>query len=487
DPIITGAGAVPMHLYEAIPFAQWSTGWPAGLTGSSGGLSTGTVAVHYSTTQYGGSGTTNVYGPTGDGAYMYHGYDPVALVGTDVINPNFYNITGLQSMGWDKIQTVHVDYINDKNAAEAALANGQVNFLDSNYQFNAQDVASLKSQGETVATVNDPSNGWQEMGVNLNNPVFGTGTATPLGQSNPSQAAFAARMVREAISYAIPRSYIVSQLLGGLGAVGITQVATSFTLAYPAGAAPDPYDLTAAKGFLAEAGYNTGVAPPQCTTCTVPTTSIGGVTVPGFILGNSFTQQGQFQVDPVLGAQSGGFAITLQQSTDSGATWTSVALGSTNAGGYFSFNYQPTVTGSVEYRVFFTGLPETVVSTDALGSAGLVESLVPPQATLKPLNVTDIQYSTPVTYNIGSLSDVFTALTNNINAGFANQTSSINTQLSSVNNQISSVNTNVNGLSGQISTLNSNLSTTTDIAYVAIAVAIILGIAAIALSRRKPA
>ena len=495
DPIITGVGAVPMHLYQTLPFTQWSTSWPAGLTSSAGGLSTGSKTVSYNTAQgcggpcTGGSGSATVYGPMGDGAYIYHGYDPTALVGTDVINPNYYNITGLQTLGWDKIQTVHVVYINGKDAAEAALANNQVNFLDSNYQFNAADVSSLESSGFTVVKVNDPSNGWQEMGLNLNNPVFGTGTATPLGQSNPSEAAYAARQVREALSYAIPRQYIVDQLLGGLGQVGIAQVAPSFTFAYPAGAAPDPYDLAQARVFLANAGYNTGVNPNECPTCTgIPGTTVGGVTVPGFILGNSFTLQGQFKVDPVLGATSDGFAVTLQQSTDGGTTWTSVALGSTNAGGAFSINYMPSgVTGNVEYRVFFTGLPQATVTTDALGSASAVESLVPPLATTRPLNVTDVAYGPTVTYNIGTLASVFTALTSNINAGFANQTTNVNTKLSQVGSQINDMNTNVNGLSGQISTLNSNLSTTTDIAYVAIAVAIILGIAAIALSRRKPA
>ncbi len=496
DPVLTGIGAVPMHLYQTVPFNEWSTSWPSGLVSSSGGLATTSVSVPYDTAQgcggpcTGGNGTApKVFGPMGDGAYIYHGYDPVGLVGTDVINPNYYNITGLQSLGWDKIQTVYLVYINGKDAAEAALSNGQVNFLDSNYQFNAADVSSLESSGFTVVKVNDPSNGWQEMGLNLNNPNFGTGTATPLGKSNPAEAAYAARMVREAISYAIPRQYIVNQLLGGLGEVGITQVATSFTFAYPAGAAPDPYSIKDALGFLALAGYKTGVNPNQCPTCqSIPSTTIGNVTVPGFILGNSFTLQGQFAVDPVLGATEGGFAVTLQQSTDNGASWTAVALGATNAGGYYSMNYMPIgVSGNVQYRVFFTGLPENLVMRDGLASASSVEALVPPLATQRPLNVTDTAYTQVVTYNIGTLASVFQALTTNINAGFTSQTNNVNSKFQAVGTQITGVSNDVSGLSGQISSLNSNVSNATNIAYVAIAVAIILGIAAIALSRRKPA
>ena len=231
DPVITGISATPMELYTQYAFSDWSTGVLSGFTGSSGGLSTGSYTYTWNTATYGGNGSYQAYGPVGDGAYIYHGYDPTGLVGTMVRNPSFWNATALQAVGWDKIQTVHIVYINGKDAAIAALGNGQVNFLDSNYNPNAADVASMQASKFTVVQVNDPSNGWQEMGLNLANPVFGTGTATPLGQSNPSRAAFAARMVRTAISYAIPRSYIVSQLLQGLGVIGITQVAPSITYA----------------------------------------------------------------------------------------------------------------------------------------------------------------------------------------------------------------------------------------------------------------
>ena len=482
DPVITATGAIPIHVYDNYAFSAWSTGVLAGLTSPSGGLSTSPYTYHYSTAVYGGNGTGEAWGPVGDGPYIYHGYDPVSLTGTMVRNPNYWNASALQSNGWDKIQTVHVVYINNKDAAEAALSTGTVNFLDSNYQFDASDVSSMQAGGFTVVKVDDPANGWQEMGLNLNNPYFGTGTGTPLGQSNPSEAAYAARQVREAISYAIPRSYIVSQLLQGLGAVGITQVAPSFTYAYPAGVTADPYDLTMAKQFLANAGFTGLTGIQQCPSCSnLNSVTVGSVTVPGFILGNSFTLTGQFKVDPALGATSNGFAVTLQQSTNGGANWTAVALGSTNAGGAYSINYQPAgVSGNVDYRVFFTGMPETTVQQTALGTPQAVEALVPPLATTRPLNVTDTAYGTAVTYNIGTLQSSFQSLTNSFIAGFANMTSGVNTKVNALSSQLTSMQNSIN-------TLNSNLSTTTDIAYAAIAVAIILGIAAIALSRRKPA
>jgi hypothetical protein len=439
----------------------------------------------------------------GDGAYMYRGYDPVAQVGTEVMFPGYYNATGLQSMGEFNVQTVHVQYIAGKDAATAALVNGQAQFLDSNYQFNAADVTTLKNDGETVVIAKDPSNGWQEMGLNLNNPVFGTGTATPLGQSNPAKAAFAARMVRTALSYLIPRQYIVNSLLQGLGSAGITQVCTCFTFAYPAGAAPDPYNPAAAEGFLAAAGYSTGVAPPSTgiTLPTPPSISIGGtgVSVPTFLLGNTFTSQGKFNVDPVVGAQSGGFAITLEQYTQSSTCpdtnstcWTPVALGSTNAGGYFSISYAPTATGTFEYRVFLTGLPQNTVVTDGLNSPSSVEALVPPQATLRPLNATDVQYTTPTSLTVGSLGDVINALATSINSGFSSLNSGTQSAISQLQSSsasktdLTNLGNQVTSLTSQISTLNGQVGTLTSVAYAALAVAIILGLAAIFLSRRKP-
>src|SRR5437667_880232 len=81
----------------------------------------------------------------------------------------------------------------------------------------------MTALGAHVAKVQDPANGWQEMVLNDQAPIWGTGTGTPLGTQNPAQAGFAARMVRKALSYLVPRQYIVDNLLLGLGAPGITK------------------------------------------------------------------------------------------------------------------------------------------------------------------------------------------------------------------------------------------------------------------------
>jgi ABC-type transport system substrate-binding protein len=517
DPVYTSIGPIPIHLYDQYAFNTWSSGVLSGFTSGTGGLSTGPFTYHYNTVTYGGNGgdttlkvgngTGQSWGPLSDGPYIYHGYDPVANVGTMIRNDNFWNASALQANGYDKITTIHVVYISGKDAAVAALSSGEVNLLDANYQFNAQDVASFQSSGMSVYEASGPTAGWQEMGLNLGSPIWGTGTATPNGAKDPANAHKYALDVREAISYLIPRQYIVQSLLGGLGTTGIEQFSPAFSYIYapstwsPNGVAADPYNPTAAKSFLAAAGYQTGVPPPSVSTGGVAPFTVSGVTVPGFLLGNTMTLSGTFPVDPVLGAQSNGFVVTLQQYTSSASCpqsnftcWTSVALGATNTGGAFAIPYVPTATGNVTYRAFFTGIPQSVATRAGWTTARQAESEVPPLCTSSgciegaPLNKTDTLYSQTTTLNIGSLSNVINALVTNINNGFSSTAQSINSlQANSASkSDLSALTASVNSLSSQVTNLNNSLNTTTDIAYAAVAVAIILGLIAIALSRRKP-
>jgi ABC-type transport system substrate-binding protein len=517
DPIITGVGATPMHLYEQYAKSTWHTGVLSGFTGSSGSLSTSSYTYSWSPTTKGlggetfspAAGTYAAYGPVGDGAYIYKGYDPVANTGTLVKFANYYNATGLQNMGEFNIQTVHVTYINSKTAAEAALKQGSINFLDSNYQPNADDVAALKAQGIFVSITTDPTSGWQEMGQNLNNPYFGTGLGTPLGQSNPSEAHHAALLVRAAMSHLIPRQFIVDNLLQGLGVVGQTQVNPSFTFAYPTGSAPDSYDPGLAAQELSAAGYTvSGITPPPPnipppTPITIGTT---GVSVPSLLLGSSYTVSGAFTFpDPTATITNGGYAIVLQEcqlanstaaataqcvnnspaegkSAAYNATWTPVALGSTNTGGYFDISYTPSASGDYMFRVFMTGIAQTLVTGGGYSSGATVQGLAYPYASFyEGKNQTATQYTTPAAVSVGSLGDVFTALAQGINSGF----DTLNTNIQSVQSNAASASA-LASLTTTVNNINSNVNTLTYVAYAALAVAIILGLIAIVMSRRKP-
>ena len=527
DPLITAFGALPMHVYEKVPASTWATSFLSGFTGSSGGLSTSHVTITYDKAKYGGNGSYAwVYGAMGDGPYMYRGYDAVSQTATLEKWSGYWNATGLQSMGQFTASTIHVQSILAKDAAIAAFGNKQVNFLDTNYTFNPQDIAALQALKAVVVRVADPANGWQEMPLNDNAPVWGTGAGTPAGSAAGATAAAqaaAARNVRKALSYLVPRQQIIDNLLGGLGVAGITQY-------YPTqgvlkagdiynGITSDPYNPTLAASYLAAAGYNTGVAPPTVTvtvgsppTVTVPTTTVGSgpvpsitascsqvtpptattttVSVPTFLIGNTLTWSGDFPVTVAKGVAANGFAVTLQQSTDSGATWTPVLLGSTTTGGYYSLSYSPSVTGPVSYRVFFTGLPMSFLDSLGPGAPSLPEAYVPPLAPSSGLpvsNSTATQYSSVSSYNVGTLADLVSAITSSIGTAVSNSAAisnanvnnglctleqtlavSINGALSGLatqdTNNANSLKTSINGLGNSTNTALAKLSNNTNTA-----------------------
>ena len=495
DPTLTGIGALPMHLMEKVPFANWATAYFSTLQKSP-------TTVTYSTTRYGGNGSYAwAYGPVGDGPYMYRGYDTTAGVGTLVRFANYWNATGLQKIGEFGIQTVHVDYIAGKDAAIAAFKNGQVNMLDGQYTFNNADISTIAGIGGYSTVSVDPSSGFQEMGLNLHNPYFGTGTGTPLGTATPAKAAFAAQMVREAMSYLVPRTAIIQNLLQGLAQPGITQVSPSFSWASPPGLTADPYNPTAALSFLAAAGYKTGVAPPSTGgSVTLPSPpTVSGITLPSFLLGNTFTLTGTFATNPTLSYSSGGFAVILQQSADQ-KTWSDVAFTDTTPGsGAYTISYTPTVQGTVYYRTLFTGIAFNTIEVGAFTNATIIQQQLfsdfggIASSVGTALNSTKPQFGPVSTLTIGSFGSVVASLVTNIDAALANSTAATGKSLATIQAAQTAQAGNITALQGSVSSLtttvnnlNNTVNTLTDVAYAALAVAIILGLIAIVLSMRKP-
>src|SRR6266513_190580 len=107
--------------------------------------------------------------------------------------------------------------------------------------------------------------GVQEMGVNMEHPILGTGTATPYAQAHPGNAtaaATAALWIRQAISYATPRDEIINQQLNGYGVPAITtpivgnyRTGIGLTQGFNTALQPYPYNLTTAANLLQQAGY----------------------------------------------------------------------------------------------------------------------------------------------------------------------------------------------------------------------------------------
>jgi ABC-type transport system substrate-binding protein len=109
------------------------------------------------------------------------------------------------------------------------------------------------------------------MGVNMMHPILGTGTGTPYGQQYPGNltaAANAAKWIRQAISYATPRTQIISGLLNGAGVEALTtpivgnwHTGQSVMEGFNTALQPYSYDLTKAAQLLQQAGYTQIAAP----------------------------------------------------------------------------------------------------------------------------------------------------------------------------------------------------------------------------------
>ncbi len=105
-------------------------------------------------------------------------------------------------MGLFQMKDYYIRFIADKTSALAALKNGEVDMLDYNYQMQT-DIPSVDASWGKVLNLNGV--GRQEFGYNMQHPIFGTGVDTPVGKADASKAAEAARDVRVAFDYAIPR------------------------------------------------------------------------------------------------------------------------------------------------------------------------------------------------------------------------------------------------------------------------------------------
>ncbi len=238
-PSVNSIPILPAHILKNIPYANWRTS-------------------SFNTGQ-------NGPGPVGTGPYKWVVYDSTTATNHVTRNDNYFDFptngrAALLSRGAFMVKDFYVRYILGSDAAITALSTHAVNVLDSQYHLETQQ--NFLSTWGTSGYVEYNAYDAQELGFNMRHPVFGTGTATPLGQKDPTKAALAAKYVRQAISYAIPRQLIIDQLLYGVGHPGIT---TPVVGDYKTGAAttdgfntalvPYAFNLTKSRELLQAAGY----------------------------------------------------------------------------------------------------------------------------------------------------------------------------------------------------------------------------------------
>ncbi len=299
---------IPMHIFSHIAPADWST--------SPFNTGQGSMKI----------GGITYTGPVGTGPYKWVSYDPVAQVIHLQKYDNYWNATGLESMGLFQIKDYYIQFIADKTSALAALKNGQVDMLDYNYQMQT-DIPSIDPSWGKV--INLQGVGRQEFGYNMQSPIFGTGVQTPNGIKDPSKAAEYATDLRIAFDYAVPRQLIINNLLAGYGTAGATPMLPTQPY-YDSSIKARPFDLNEARHYLELAGYN----PPT-------TNGVGTVTVTG--------TYADAQGNPLANV-----TLTLMQTTDNstfptGAT--TVSHFTTDVNGFYSFTVNPDKAGTYYYYI----------------------------------------------------------------------------------------------------------------------------------------
>jgi ABC-type transport system substrate-binding protein/class 3 adenylate cyclase len=247
--IYAGFAPLPKHIMEKFPLEAWDS--------QPFSTASGPYTYTWSTKQYGGTGSYTAVGPVGAGPYYLQNYDFTTNVATLKKFHQYWNATGLEALGQFTIETYKVVAIPDKTVLVEALGNGQIDqAVMRTTVMTGSDVPTLESLGVNV--LRGPGIVWQELGFNMRHPVFGTGVDTPLGKSDPSMAAEAARHVRKAISHLIPRDQIVNELMGGLGVPLASFLGPEWGVWHNNDLKPDPYDKDAAAADLRAAGYTVG-------------------------------------------------------------------------------------------------------------------------------------------------------------------------------------------------------------------------------------
>ena len=232
---------LPKHILEDVPYNEWRSHPFNNAEGS------------YMVGDY------EAWGPIGTGPYWYMAYDPITFTNFMGKNQDYWDKSALEMAGVFGIEEYRVVFIEDSDPAITALRQGDVDVLDSQYHLETK-LDSIESPWGDWARYE--AFGVQELGFNMEHPIFGTGVDTPLGQEDPTKAAEAANNVRLAISHLIPRQEIIDEILAGFGTPAITNTICTLTDGYDPTMEAHAYDVELAKSYLAAAGYDTGVPPP---------------------------------------------------------------------------------------------------------------------------------------------------------------------------------------------------------------------------------
>ena len=175
----------------------------------------------------------------GAGPYMLEKYNSTEGYIHLVPNPYFVDLYGFSP----QFEDIYFEFYDNKESALTALSSGLIDMVDA--QFSPQ-LNELDHPNIDYTLCEDP--GTQEMALNMEHPILGTGEFCPIA------GAESAKHVRKAISHVVPRERFVDQIFYGLANPGVTacpQVAVGFNHSL----VPYEYNIEKAMYHLRQAGY----------------------------------------------------------------------------------------------------------------------------------------------------------------------------------------------------------------------------------------
>jgi ABC-type transport system substrate-binding protein len=195
-------------------------------------------------------------------SYAYWNNNTAKLV------PNIYwnNLTASRGEQ-PNLKEYYQVFVAGKDNAIEALGNGEIDIVDYTYFSSKGDYENNPNIQYILA-----KNGYvADMSINMRHPYLGTGELVPEGSPE------AAKLVRKAISHAVPRSIIVEQIYDGIAAPG-TSIISDRCVGFNESLQPYEYSLDLARTYMELAGFDLGLE-TKTTSLTILISMILGLTI----------------------------------------------------------------------------------------------------------------------------------------------------------------------------------------------------------------
>jgi len=172
------------------------------------------------------------------GPMMLDNFDNLNSKANLIPNPYWHGLS-------TKLTQLNIEYEPNPDTALTKLLVGSVDLLDREYKFYSSNITGLVGIHSEISD----SLVYQNLAVNMRHPIIGTGELTPLGTVE------AAKNVRKAISYTIPKLDIISSVLEGIGKPAVSPIPPG-CLGFNESLVFHEYSNNVARSYMELAGYS---------------------------------------------------------------------------------------------------------------------------------------------------------------------------------------------------------------------------------------